>query len=168
MFSSRGELRIGRERLRNHAERLANAVGIGANVVSGDPRRAGSGRRQRGHHADQRGLARAIRAEQAEDLALLDVKLTSLTATRSPNFFSRCSTSIACISNSLGRQSRANQLFFSGGGSSTVAVMPVNSRRSGFGTDTLIANVLMSRFVRLTSRCVAKSPSTPLKKTCLR
>src|SRR6516164_626262 len=61
--------------------------------------------------------------------------------------------------------SRANQLFLSGGGNKMVAVIPVNSLRSWFGTDTLIANVFTSRFVRLTSRWVAKSFSTPLKNT---
>ena len=60
----------------------------------------------------------------------------------------------------------ANQLFFSEGGKSTVAVIPVKSLRPSFGTDTLISNVLMSRLVRLTSRCVAKSFYTPLKNTC--
>jgi hypothetical protein len=51
------------------------------------------------------------------------------------------------------------------GGSSTVAVMPDIRRRCVLGTATLMENVLMSRLVRLTSRCVAKSFSTPLKNT---
>ena len=43
--------------------------------------------------------------------------------------------------------------------------MPVNRRSARLGNGTLMAKVLMSRLVRLTSRCVAKSFSTPLKKT---
>jgi len=39
------------------------------------------------------------------------------------------------------------------------------SVRPELGMATLIANVLMSRLVRLTSRWVAKSLSTPLKMT---
>ncbi len=70
----RGQLRIGRERLRDHAEDVAHAVGIGANVVPGDARRARSRRRERGHHADQRGLARAVGPEQAEDFSLGDAE----------------------------------------------------------------------------------------------
>ena len=54
--------------------------------------------------------------------------------------------------------SRCHQLRVEGGGGrSTVAVMPDMSRRPELGTATLMANVLMSRLVRLTSRCVAKS-----------
>src|SRR5580704_9954374 len=63
------------------------------------------------------------------------------------------------------RHNFANQLRCGGRGSSTVAVIPVNNRRSGLGMATFTAKVLMSRLVRLTSRCVAKSFSTPLKIT---
>ena len=63
-------------------------------------------------------------------------------------------------------KSRCHQLRVEGkGGSSTVAVMPDMSLRPEFGTATFMENVLMSRFVRLTSRCVAKSLSTPLNIT---
>src|SRR6266853_6352733 len=62
--------------------------------------------------------------------------------------------------------SRCHQLRVVGrGGSSTVAVMPEMILRPGLGTATLMAKVLMSCLVRLTSRCVAKSFSTPLKMT---
>src|SRR6185312_5290522 len=50
-------------------------------------------------------------------------------------------------------------------GSSTYAVMPSARRRSRLSMRRRISNVLMSRLVRLTSRCVAKPASTPRKNT---
>src|SRR5208282_3834380 len=73
VLSSR-EFRIGSECLRNHAQHLSNAVGIGANVVSRDPRSAGSGWSECGHHANQCGFASTIRAQKAENLAVLDIE----------------------------------------------------------------------------------------------
>ena len=46
-------------------------------------------------------------------------------------------------------------------GSITYAVIPTASRRSLLSTRSRISKVLMSRFVRLTSRCVAKPASAP-------
>ena len=45
-------------------------VGVRDDVEAVDARRARRGRHQRGQHADERGLARAVRPEQAEDLAV--------------------------------------------------------------------------------------------------
>ena len=68
-----GEERVEHQLLRHHAEHAARAA------VVGDARRApmhatppGVGARQAGDDVDQRGLAGAVRAEQAEELALLD------------------------------------------------------------------------------------------------
>ena len=67
-----GQFGIGRKGLGNHAENVANAVGVFDDVVPADARGAGSGRRERGHHANQRGLAGAIRSEQPEDFPARD------------------------------------------------------------------------------------------------
>ncbi len=66
---ARGQFRIGGQRLRYDANRVANAVGVGHNVMPADHCRTRSRRRQCGHHADQRRFSGAIGSEQAEDFA---------------------------------------------------------------------------------------------------
>ena len=54
--------------------------GIAADVDAVDRRAAGRRREQAAEHADRRGLAGAVAAEESEDLAATDVELTSSTA----------------------------------------------------------------------------------------
>ena len=54
--------------------RLAHLVGLADDVEAVDARRAGGGRHQRRQHANERGFAGAVRAEQAEHLAVADVE----------------------------------------------------------------------------------------------
>ena len=67
-----GELGVAGHVLRNHANAGAHRVGVANDIVPGHDRRAAGGRHQRRQHADERALARAVRSEQAEDLAALD------------------------------------------------------------------------------------------------
>ena len=60
--------------LRHDAERLARGGVVGHHVVAHHRDAAGAGARQAGQHRDQRRLAGAVGAEQAEELALLDVE----------------------------------------------------------------------------------------------
>ena len=68
------ELRVGSQRLRNHAHRVTHSIFVCDDVVARDSRSSGSWRRQRGHHANQSRLARAIWPEQAKNFALCDVE----------------------------------------------------------------------------------------------
>ena len=72
------ELHVARHRLRDHADRSAHVVGLANDVEAVDDRRARRRRQQRRHHADERRLARAVRPEQTEDLALLDAEAHAL------------------------------------------------------------------------------------------
>ena len=66
-----------------------------AQIEAGHAQRAGGWRQQAAEHAEGRRLARAVGAEQAEDLAACaTVKLTSLTATKAPKRRVRCCTAI--------------------------------------------------------------------------
>ena len=159
-------------------------------VVSADHRGSGSRRRQRGQHADQRGLARAVGPEQAEDLAVMHREADFVHGHEIPEVFVSLTTSIALVSRvfisirlqpislakciarqwtTCDRTLATNAATSSGLPAAAAAARSPSCRRTalrpGFGTDTLMANVLMSRLVRLTSRCVAKSLSTPLKNT---
>ena len=87
--------------MRNDADGVAHAVRVLNHVVPGHFRLAGRGRRQRGHRANQRGFSRAIWAEQAEDFSESAAKVTSFTATKSPNCFFSLVTSIALVSVAL-------------------------------------------------------------------
>src|SRR5579863_2252365 len=158
---------------------MAHFVRFAHNVVSGNPSRSRSRWRQRGEHANERRFSGAIWPKQAKNFAILygeadgvyrDKLAESLR--QLVNFDSALRRFQPCILR--GREflrrfhKRDHQCFCCGcndTGSSTVAVMPVKNRCCGFGSETLMANVRMSRLVRLTSRCVAKSPSTPLKNT---
>ena len=68
------QLEIAGHRLRNDPDRAPHAVGLLHHVESVDDRGPRRRRQQRHEHADQGGLARAVRPEQPEDLALLDAK----------------------------------------------------------------------------------------------
>ncbi len=72
MFFARSQVRVGGERLRNHADGVADAVRIRYHVVPADHGHARGGRRQRRHHADQRRFPRAVGSQQAEDFARMD------------------------------------------------------------------------------------------------
>ena len=67
-----GEERIEHELLRHDAQRAARIAVVGDDVVAQHPRRAGVGAGQPREDRDQRRLARAVRSQQAEELALLD------------------------------------------------------------------------------------------------
>jgi len=69
-----GQLRVGRERLRDYSEHVAHTVRVGSYVVTADARRAGGGRRERRHDADQRCLPCPVRSEQAENFLPRHVK----------------------------------------------------------------------------------------------
>ena len=60
--------------LRHVADRAAHGVRLAADVVARDRGGALVGVRERHEHADGRRLARAVRAEQPEDLAFADVE----------------------------------------------------------------------------------------------
>ena len=70
--------------------RRASASGP-AQKISG----AGGGFHDAGEDLEGRGLARAVRPDQAEDLALLTSKLIPRTASVSPYFFERFCTRMA-------------------------------------------------------------------------
>src|SRR5581483_5642998 len=103
-------------------------------------RRAGRRREQRNEHPDQRRLAGAVRAEQAEDLAVLDDEADPLHRRE--------------LAEPLDDRADVDRSHYDTG-ISTYAVMPTARRRSLLSTCRRISNVLMSRFVRLTSRWVA-------------
>ena len=64
-----GEVEVGGQRLRNHADRLAHASGLTRDVEAGDESLARGRHDQRRQHPAERGLARAVGSEQAEKLA---------------------------------------------------------------------------------------------------
>ena len=67
-----GEERVEHELLRDDPERAPRGAIVGDDIVAEDPRRAAIGAGQPGQDRDQRRLAGAVRAEQAEELALPD------------------------------------------------------------------------------------------------
>ena len=81
-----------------------------------------------------------------------------LTAVKSPNVLTMSRTSMALDMSVFGL---AGSGYPTGSGNTTYAVMPTASRRSLLSRRSRTSNVLMSRFVRLTSRCVAKPASAP-------
>jgi hypothetical protein len=64
--------------LADDADRMADAHGFGQHVVAGDTGAAGVGGGEGGEDADGRGLARAVRPEQAEDRARLDLEVEAV------------------------------------------------------------------------------------------
>src|SRR5208337_3556749 len=134
---------------------------------------AGDGQ-QRGHHANQRGLAGAVRSEQTENLTLAHTKRNIV----------HCGEVAVLLGNVVDHNGIAAGRRFAVGcglrlggkpahrapcsiflGSRTSAVMPGTSAPSGLSTFSFSPMVLMSRLRRLTSRWVAKSLSTALKMT---
>ena len=65
-----GQVLVAGQRLGNDADHAPHVVGIFGHIVAGDDGFARGDGDQRGHHADERALAGAVGAEQAEDLAL--------------------------------------------------------------------------------------------------
>ena len=72
------QLDVARHRLRNHADRPPHVVGLPQDVEAVDERRPRRRREQRRQHPDERGLAGAVRAEQAEDFPFFDVEAHAL------------------------------------------------------------------------------------------
>ena len=70
---------------------------MGEDVVAGDGRASLRGRHVAGQDAHGGRLAGAVRAEETEDFARLDRKLTSSTAVTRPYRFVRCWTSITTV-----------------------------------------------------------------------
>jgi hypothetical protein len=66
------EERVEHQLLRHHAEHAPGTTIVHRHVGPQHRDRPPVGARQPGDHVDQRGLARAVRAEQAEELALAD------------------------------------------------------------------------------------------------
>ena len=68
------EERVEHQLLRHHAEHAARAAVVGPHVGAHHARRSGIGARETGDHVDEGGLAGAVRAQQAEELAFLDLE----------------------------------------------------------------------------------------------
>ena len=64
-----GQVLVHRSELPGQAHDAAHRVGLPNDVVSHDARSALVGAQERGQHADRRGLAGAVRPEQAENRA---------------------------------------------------------------------------------------------------
>ena len=64
-----GEVEVGGQRLRNHADRFAHAPRIARDVEAGDEALSRGRHDQRREHPAERGLARAVGSEQTEQLA---------------------------------------------------------------------------------------------------
>src|ERR1700686_1341432 len=94
---ARGQLRIGSERLGDRSSGVANAVGIRDHVMPAHLCRSRSRRRQRRHHANQRGLSAPFGPSRPKISPACTVKLTSFTATKSPNCFFNLVTSIGLL-----------------------------------------------------------------------
>ena len=109
------QLEVARHRLRDDADRAAHAVGLLDDVEAVDERGARGRRQQRRQHADQRRLAGAVRAEQAEDLAFLDGEADAVDGGEVAEL----------LDDAAGRRSRSWTLWPSiRDGSRTYAVMP--------------------------------------------
>ena len=70
--------RVGVELLRHQADQRAGGAIVGEDVMAADRDRAGRRRHDPADDADQRGLAGAVRPEQRENLALVDVEVDAL------------------------------------------------------------------------------------------
>src|SRR5581483_6878487 len=178
------QVEIAGHRLGDHANGASCRVRFLAHVVAGNARRAAGDLQQRGHHADQRALAGAVGSKQSENFALfyakgnvvyggevavpfgdvLDLDGGRTMAVRRDEVISSFAFSDHCLRSSCAFWP-GEPAFSLDCGTSTSAVMPVAYAMLGFWIRTLSATVLMSRLRRLTSRCVAKSPSVALKIT---
>src|SRR5439155_7559610 len=140
-----------------------------------DFRAARHGGNQCCQHPDQRGLPRTVGTQQAEDLTVLDGKRDSIDGREiSEPLRNLVNFDIGHIKNfgirnsDFGFERRfpkfeiriPNSEIVYCIGNSTYVVIPTARRRSLLSTRKRISNVLMSRFVRLTSRWVAKPAST--------
>jgi hypothetical protein len=74
----RGEKRVEHDFLRHDADRCLGVAPVAIDVVAPDLDAARGLHHQPGKRVDQRGLARAVGAEQAEDLALRHVEAHAL------------------------------------------------------------------------------------------
>ena len=79
-----GEQVVDRGELAGDADGLAHRVGLGGDVVAGDPHGAAVGADQRGEDLDRCGLAGAVGAEQREDGAFGDVQVDAVEDPVSP------------------------------------------------------------------------------------
>ena len=73
-----GQQRVERGLLKRGADRLAHVCALADDVVAGHARRARGGRQQRGEHQHGRRLAGAVGAEEAVDLAGLDLEVDAV------------------------------------------------------------------------------------------
>src|SRR5207302_687747 len=69
-----GEALVERGVLEDHADGLADLVGMGADVVPGERGAAPRGPEERRQHVDGGALAGAVRAEEAENLLAIDLE----------------------------------------------------------------------------------------------
>src|SRR5208283_3716639 len=169
-----GQVDVAGQRLRNHTHTLARCVRFFRHVEAVDQRPPAGDGQQRSHHADQRGLTRAIRPEQTKNLALLyaernivhggEVAILLGDVVHHDGVAAGRSFAVGRRLR-LGTEPTHRATFSRFFGSRTSAVMPGTSAPSGLSTLSFKPMVLMSRLRRLTSRWVAKSLSTALKMT---
>ena len=154
----RAQFQVGRHRLGDDTDGLADVVRFTHNVKMVYPRRAGGRRHEGRQHADERGFTRAVRTEQSENFAVLDGKIQRVHGGEIAEAFRQIFNLnvkhglVEIQFAGIGFPSRSR---FSPSGKPTYAVMPTASARSALSQRRRISNVLMSRLVRLTSRCVA-------------
>src|SRR6185437_7354958 len=172
------QVEVAGHRLRNHSHGIASAVRISADVVTGNDGASGGDGQQRGHHADERALARAIGAKQSEHFLLLYLEgdvVDRREFAEGLNDVVHFNRSGPPILGSIGRTGKVAHHFCARspadlpaswpGEMSTLAVIPGTNCRRGFSICSFRPMVFMSRLSRLTSRCVAKSPSAALLMT---
>src|SRR6185437_1497277 len=172
------QVEVAGHRLRNHSHGIAGAVRIAADVVTGDDGASRGNGQQRGHHANERALARAVGAKQSEHFLLFHLEgdvihgcefaeglndVVHFNRNRPPSLGSICR--IGRVANHFCARSPLDLLASWPGEMSTLAVIPGTNCRSGFSICSFRPMVFMSRLSRLTSRCVAKSPSAALLMT---
>src|SRR5438093_6111858 len=124
---------------------MPNGIRVFQNVVAANHRSARCRRKQSRQHPDERRLAGTIRSEQRENFAMLH---------REGNSVDRCK-----VSKTFRDLVNFDVAHLYSTGSSMYVVIPTARRRSLLSTRNRTSKVLMSRFVRLTSRWVAKPAS---------
>src|SRR5690242_10515111 len=191
-----GEVEVTGQSLRNHADGAPSRIRLAAHVVAGNARHPRSDRQERGHHADKRGLARPVGAQQAESFAFIHREGNIVYGGELAIFlddvlhgdgFGHAIAAILAVAAALlevrhPAHSAVGLVCAGAGcaacclrcckpacrvdsGTTTSAVIPGTKSSLGFSMRSFSTTVLMSRLRRLTSRWVAKSPSTALKKT---
>ena len=83
----RGKFEVGGHGLRDHPDNLPHRVGRTDDVMPDNTGTAGSGRHQRRQHADQRRFARAVGAEEAKHLTMIDRKTQLVDSTEAVVIF---------------------------------------------------------------------------------